>query len=305
MTHDAIRLLNVLGDTDVTIQTLYRGRAHRALYDTNLEAALGRLSVYSEVGSDIYMSVNKTSKNGRDAEHIQKLRAVFVDLDKGIPESWPLPPSAVVESSPGKQQVYWALNEHIEVNSDTLKQWQSIEDRFVHGLGADWNARDSARILRVPGFANYKYMPAVPVKLLDANSNRYGLGELDTAVRDIVVPKPLATTSWWAPSGLPPDSVRERRFRFYLNKTPFPAVGSGKRNGFFFRKSCVGVVDFALEPQLTATILAEYSALRHGREAYDYNELLTLAERASTYGKGVRGSVFARAETEMNVETEL
>lgn len=302
--HDALKLLEILGSERTTIQTLYRGRPHRALYNVALKAQLGRLGVYSEVGSDIYASANETSSNGRDAQHITKLRAVFVDLDKGIPEKWPLPPSAIVESSPGKQQVYWALKNHLDTTPENVRAWQSVEDRFVHSLKADWNARDTARILRVPGFVNYKYTPAAPVKLLEVSNSRYELSELEEVVRDVSVPEQMSYTSWWAPTGIPPDSIRERRFRFYLNKTPFPAVGSGQRNGFLFRKSCAGVIDFALEPELTAAILSEYSALRYGQDAYSYSKLLTLANRAATYGKGVRGSVYARAETDMKVSLE-
>lgn len=306
--NEARALLEALGAlNNVTTQTLYRGRSHRANYNVSLAEVERKLSIYNQQGSDIYFSVNKTTSEGRDSRHIEAIRAVFVDYDHGVPESWALEPSAIIESSCGKAQCYWVLKEPLVATPENITRWQNIENRWVYATNGDWAARDAARILRLPGFYNHKYNPPQMVKLTNCHGERYTLDQL--AVPYLGMPLPehanLPHSSWWIPTGLPPDSVRERRYRFYLNKTPFPAVGSGKRNAFFYRKACTGVIDFALEPQLTATILAEYSAQRHGEEAYEYPELLTLAERASTYGKGVRGSVFARAETEMKVETEL
>lgn len=305
--NEANLLLRILGANEVTTQTLYRGRSHRANYAVDFNSVAAKLSIYNEQGSDVYFTVNQTTNEGRDNHHIVAIRAVYVDYDHGVPESWPLEPSAIIESSCGKAQCYWALTEPLAATPENITRWQDVENRWVHATNGDWAARDTARVLRLPGFLNHKYNPPQRVKLTSCYGGRYTLDQLAEHYKDVQLPEHanLAHSSWWAPTGLPPDTVRERRYRFYLNKTPFPAAGSGKRNAFFYRKACTGVIDFALEPQLTATILAEYSALRHGHEAYDYNELLTLAERASTYGKGVRGSVFARAETEMNVETEL
>lgn len=311
--NEARALLEALGAlNNVTTQTLYRGRSHRANYNVPLAEVERKLSIYNQQGSDVYFSVNKTTSEGRDSHHIEAIRAVYVDYDHGLPtyndqQNWPLEPTVLVSSSNNKYQAFWVLAEPLVATPENVTRWQDVENRWVHATNGDWAARDTARVLRLPGYLNHKYSPPSNVNLLHANGPRYTLAQLAAEYADVKLPEHanLPHSAWWAPTGLPPDSVRERRYRFYLNKTPFPAVGSGKRNAFFYRKACTGVIDFALEPQLTATILAEYSAQRHGHEAYDYSELLTLAERASTYGKGIRGSVFARAETDMQVNADL
>lgn len=304
---EANALLRILGADLVTTQTLYRGRSHRASYAVKFNDVATKLGIYNEQGSDVFFTVNKTTAEGRDNHHIQAIRAVYVDYDHGVPSEWPLMPSAVVESSTGKAQCYWVFHEPLAATPENITRWQDVENRWVHATNGDWAARDTARILRLPGFLNHKYNPPQRVRLIEADGWRYNLEDLERFYKDVKLPEHanLPHSAWWAPTGLPPDSVRERRFRFYLNKTPFPLAGSGKRNAFFYRKSCTGVIDFALEPQLTASIMAEYSAVRHGQDAYQYPELLTLAERASTYGKGVRGSVFARGEDAMKVDADL
>lgn len=304
---EASALLRILGAETVTTQTLFHGRSHRANYDVKLASVINKLCIYNEQGSDVFFTVNKTTAEGRDNHHIQAIRAIFVDYDHGIPDDWPLVPSAVVQSSTGKAQCYWVLKEPLVASPENIARWQDVENRWVMATNGDWAARDTARILRLPGFLNNKYNPPQRVKLIEADGWRYDLDDLAQFFKDVKLPEhaSLPHSVMWAPTGLPPDSVRERRFRFYLNKVPFPAAGTGKRNAFFYRKACSGVIDFALEPELTATVLAEYSALRHGQDAYQYPELLTLANRAATYGKGVRGSVYARAEADVKVESDL
>lgn len=304
--HEANLLLRILGASTVTTQTLYHGRSHRANYDVDLNTVLGKLGIYNEQGSDVYFTVNKTTADGRDSHHIQAIRAVYVDYDHGVPAEWPLVPSAIVESSIGKAQCYWVFHTPLAATPENVARWQDVENRWVHATNGDWAARDTARVLRLPGFLNHKYNPPQRVRLIESEGWKYNLEDLAAFYKDVKLPEHanLPSSVMWSPTGLPPDTVRERRFRFYLNKTPFPAVGSGQRNGFLFRKSCAGVIDFALEPELTAAILSEYSALRYGQDAYSYSKLLTLANRAATYGKGVRGSVYARAETDMKVSLE-
>lgn len=60
-------------------------------------------------------------------------------------------PSWVIETSPGKVQGFWAIREHLA--PQFVRQ---ANLRFAARLGADTNACDVARILRVPGTFNYR-----------------------------------------------------------------------------------------------------------------------------------------------------
>ncbi len=316
MNEEALNLLRALGaEKNVTLQTLYRGRSHRATYAADFARMDMKLKLYNNQGSDIYFTVNETDANGRDSSHIKALRAIFVDYDNGLPtfddtKNWPLEPTITVSSSAGKFQCYWVFHEPIEAHEANLNQWQLVEDHIVWATKGDWAARDAARILRLPGYKNHKYSPPQNVNLIEWQGPRYSLLQLADAYGHVELPESAtrgaSATNWWSPSDIPADPIREQRFRRYLDRTPFPAAGSGQRNGFFYRKSCSGVIDFALDPQLVASILAEYSYKRHGaQDAYQYEQLLTLSERASTYGKGARGSAYARDLTEMKVSADL
>ncbi len=293
---DAGKLLEALqGRHSVTLQTMYHGRAHRALYAVPVTPNLERLRLYNEQGSDVFFTVNGTSALGRTSSHVTELRAVFADYDYGVPDEWALPPTAIVRSSPGKAQVYWALAEPLPASRENLTQWQDAENKLVFGTGADHAARDVARVLRLPGFLNHKYTPAAQVELASCETARcYGLEDIQAAYAHVKLPS-MSVSSWHgeATIELPPTSTRERRYRRYLEHIVPPGAGEGRRNAFFFRMACSGVVDFALEPQLVASMLAEYSTQHHGRNAYGYDQTLELTSRAASYGKGQLGSAFA------------
>lgn len=191
---------------------------------------------------------------------------------------------------------------------ENLSQWQSVENRWIVATGGDWAARDAARILRLPGFRNHKYAEAPLVSIKSVSERRYTLKEMSDYYRDAIVPEQgqwIPGGGRELPDGLPDEVVRENRFRRYLDNTPFPKVGIGQRNAFFYRKACSGVIDFALDPQLAAGVLTEYSERAYGaQDAYGYDELLTLTNRASTYGKGVRGSVYGK-QLAVSIKEEL
>lgn len=73
---------------------------------------------------------------------------IYKDLcDKG------LPPTAVVLTGKGLH-VYWMYAKPFEVNEKTLKEYEALQSAIVEHFrlqGADPQARDAARVLRIPG----------------------------------------------------------------------------------------------------------------------------------------------------------
>ena len=104
---------------------------------------------------EVYISMNtiKATSNGRRKSDIAEIRHVYLDLDKNGPaalkalrEREDLPtPNHVLESSPGKYQVVWRV-EQFEAD-----QAEALMRGMVRDLGADPAATDSTRVLRLPG----------------------------------------------------------------------------------------------------------------------------------------------------------
>lgn len=81
-------------------------------------------------------------------------------------------PSVIVDSG-GGYHCYWLLKAPFVLNTDfKRKVAQSLQDRWVTFVGGDKAVHDLARVLRVPGTLNYKYVPPKEVKIVTANYNR-------------------------------------------------------------------------------------------------------------------------------------
>jgi hypothetical protein len=115
-------------------------------------------------GYGIFWTVNEF--NGpRQIKNLVRINSWAIDMDTGEkPDqirrilSSPVTPSGVVETKRGFQ-VYWTAKDA------KPEHWNSILiDRLVPFFGADANARDLARILRVPGFDHLKD-PANPFRV--------------------------------------------------------------------------------------------------------------------------------------------
>jgi hypothetical protein len=110
---------------------------------------------------EVYISMNtiKATSNGRRKSDIAEIRHVYLDLDKNgaaalraLREREDLPtPNHVLESSPGKYQVVWRVEQFDADHAEALMR------RMVRELGADPAATDSTRVLRLPGLYNHKY----------------------------------------------------------------------------------------------------------------------------------------------------
>ena len=111
----------------------------------------GVLKEANRLGRGVFMTVNETDGAGVKAENITRVRAVYADLDDGLPSKWRLRPSFIVNTSPDKYQAYWLVE-----NEMTRAQFASV----MRGIGQRWpsakDAKDIARVLRVPGFWHQK-----------------------------------------------------------------------------------------------------------------------------------------------------
>lgn len=114
----------------------------------------------------------------RRAYALTRARACFVDVDDpnapgGGNGTWPVNvpvPSMTVETSPGKRQHYWLLDDGY-----TSVQARVQNQLLCAALGGDPSGVDPARVLRVPGMLNWKYTGGVPVTLVGGTMRRHRL----------------------------------------------------------------------------------------------------------------------------------
>ena len=105
-------------------------------------------------GAGVYATVNCTDGKGRKLDNMQRPRAIWCEWDDGarpLPE-WPLDPQLVVETSPHKYHVYWFAQ---DLGWDDFDALMGV----MVAWGSDPNAKDRARVLRVPGFWHQKTTP--------------------------------------------------------------------------------------------------------------------------------------------------
>lgn len=108
---------------------------------------------------DVSMNALHADARGRTKGDVEDVRHVYLDFDvKGDEAVQALrsrddvpTPNHLIESSPGKWQVVWRVQEFDPPQAEALMRG------MVRELGADPAATDSSRVLRVPGFYNHKY----------------------------------------------------------------------------------------------------------------------------------------------------
>ncbi len=188
--NDAQKFLCLLGspDTPFTFQSTGEGKQKGNLSLVRIlhgpfQQRLGELAALNNQGAGIFVTVNETNERGRKAKDIIRVRAIWQDDDCGYSGSFPLQPSIVVSSSPGKFQRLWLATDL------THEDFQLLMGTMVAEYGCDRRAADITRVLRVPGFFHNKADPYL-VTIVEVSGMRYGRDELRQAFPPKEKPKP-------------------------------------------------------------------------------------------------------------------
>jgi hypothetical protein len=130
-------------------------------------------------GCGIYVTVNETDGRGRKSENTKRVRTVFQEDDSGFAGDFPLIPSLVVESSPGKFHRYWLLSNAWPADEQGRIAFTGVMEQLIAGYGSDPSAKDVSRVLRLPGFMHVKN-PKRPfrVRIVAASGKRYTRAQL-------------------------------------------------------------------------------------------------------------------------------
>jgi hypothetical protein len=124
---------------------------------------LGWLAHENRHGANVYVAANplRAGSRKRTKESIESVRHLYIDIDEdgdsrlaALRASIAVPPAtAILSTSPNKYQVFWRVEEFdFELQEMTLK-------RLAIAFGGDPACTDCNRVLRIPGFLNWKYSP--------------------------------------------------------------------------------------------------------------------------------------------------
>jgi hypothetical protein len=115
-------------------------------------------------GSNVYVAANplRPGSRKRTKESIAEVRHLYLDIDidgeerlDALHTSEAVPTaSAIISTSPGKYQVLW------RVEGCDFDQHESMLKLLAIAFGGDPACTDRNRVLRLPGFENWKYDPA-------------------------------------------------------------------------------------------------------------------------------------------------
>ena len=140
----------------------------------------GWLSDYNKRGAGVFVMAQAGDGKGRNNNSVERIRCVFNENDGDIPKKMPLEPQIVVESSPGKSHYYFLC--------DGLKaeEFTQIESRLIEDYGSDKNAKDLARVLRLPGFYHNKGLPHKVAIIHESSSQAYDAEQIKSAFTPVI-----------------------------------------------------------------------------------------------------------------------
>lgn len=129
----------------------------RVLHGTFVEHAAA-LTDLNRRGAGVFVMVNQGDLKGRTATNVNKVRALFVDLD-GAPldpvMNCTMPPHIIADSSFGKYHAYWL------VSDCGLADFKPLQQALAAKFGGDKSVNDLPRVMRLPGFYHCKGEPTL------------------------------------------------------------------------------------------------------------------------------------------------
>ena len=128
-------------------------RRIRRILNGRLDDHVSELETLQTKGAGVFVTVKKTDGEGRKEENITRVRALFVDLD-GAPlepvKAFPLKPTIIIETSPGRWHVYWLVSD-LE-----LSEFGEFQRALIKKFSADPAVHDAPSVMCLPGFWHLK-----------------------------------------------------------------------------------------------------------------------------------------------------
>jgi hypothetical protein len=155
---------------------------------------LGWLRHENSTGANIYVAANPllNKSRRRTKESVATVRHLYLDIDNdgqarlaALRASNATPaPTAIVSTSPNKYQILWSVEGFDSETQETILKLLAI------AFGTDRACTDCNRVLRVPGFLNWKYVPAYLVTVEYPCSSVWSPADFRIDVPSLDLPSP-------------------------------------------------------------------------------------------------------------------
>jgi putative DNA primase/helicase len=157
-------------------------------------------------------AIRKDSSRRSTIQDIQAINCLFAEFDAkdygdkndALSHIMRLEPQpSVIIDSGGGYHCYWLLDNPRIIGEPTDREAIcELQARWVERMGGDPNAKDLARVLRMPGSTNHKYTPARMVSFYSTAFDRlYSLEELQAAISERTpaapAPQPVDTDRFY------------------------------------------------------------------------------------------------------------
>lgn len=146
-------------------------REHFYTYPEQLEEAMRQVQRWA-VSGNVYFCANLLASPRRLKQHVIECAHVWADLDTANPAHMLVPPTVILETSPGRSQAFWKFHTPQDVvETELLAKRIAYHHRDE---GADISGWDMVQLLRVPLTSNFKYdYPHPRVKIVKATETTY------------------------------------------------------------------------------------------------------------------------------------
>jgi RepB DNA-primase from phage plasmid len=122
----------------------------------------------SDEGREVYQCAHLLTARRRIKPNAAPLTACYVDGDGAKPAANMPRPTAIVVSSPGREQYWWRLSRPVEPEVG-----ENLNTRLAYAMAADLSGWDLTQLLRVPGTRNHKYPDTPTVELAHLSQDSY------------------------------------------------------------------------------------------------------------------------------------
>jgi hypothetical protein len=152
---------------------------------------------FSDEGREVYQCAHLVKTRRRVKASAASLTACYVDGDGAKPTADMPRPTAIVVSSPGREQYWWRLSRPAEP-----EEGEDLNRKLAYAMSADLSGWDLTQLLRVPGTRNHKYPDAPLVELTHLTENSYDPVELAAALPPAHVPRAAGAMRSARPEGV-------------------------------------------------------------------------------------------------------
>lgn len=178
-----------------------------------------------------------------------------------------LPPVTMAVNSGHGVHLYWRLDSAQEP-AEIIRACQFVAER----LNSDKSVCNPSRILRLPGFTNWKSEP-VPCKIIKSCTKQYSISLFQGESKKTIQENK-------------PQTADEKRAMAWLDK--YPGASQGNRNYATFRAACAAVNDLALNLDLAESLVNRWNILKNN-PPLDEKEVESAIKSALKHAKKARG----------------